>query len=404
MATDWGMLWPMAARALPLLALLSLGGVLVASSGCKPAATPGTPTATPTPAVAEAPEPEPEPEPEPVAEPEPAPEPEPDPLAKADVPHPWTSSTVPPLSDARKDVFFGSPEDEAPETLGGIAKALEDVHYVIGNEWALQAFREDIKDIGGGYMGVGPDQAYLFIGWQKPELAWLADYDPAVKRVHALYRALLMAAKTPEEFVGYFDRNKVETAAAAIASTTEGAETKSLQAIHRRNRKWFFFRLRKLRRKLRDAKVDTYLTDQETFDYIKAMFAANRIRPLVSNLNDTDGVAGITEAAKKLDVPIRVVYVSNAEEYWKTYDPNFRANMAALHTDDQSVFLRTRLIWKINEDYMYIVQPFDNLRAWLADPGTERVRDMLGGRPKAKPDIVNHYRIKALPRSAKPSS
>lgn len=404
MRSDWGMLRSMAVRASTLLALLSVGGVLVASPGCKPAATPGTQTATPTPVAAPAPEPDPQPEPEVAPQPKPDPEPAPDPLAKSEVAQPWTAQTVPPLSDARKEVFFGSPEDEAPETLGGIAKALEDVHYVIGNEWALQAFREDIKDIGGGYMGVGPDQAYLFIGWQRPELAWLADYDPAVKRVHALYRALLMAAKTPEEFVAYFDKNKVETAAAAIASTTEGAETKSLQAIHRRNRKWFFFRLRKLRRKLKEAKVDTYLTDQATFDYIKAMLAANRIRPMVSNLNDTDGVAGITKAAKKLDVPIRVVYVSNAEEYWKTYDPNFRANMAALHTDDQSVFLRTRLIWKINEDYMYIVQPFDNLRAWLADPSVERVKNMLGGRPTAKADKINHYRIKRLPPSAKPAS
>lgn len=366
-----------------LLAIATLAAV-----GCRPA-----PTATPEPEpvqAAQAPppkaEPAPEVTPEPVTEPEPEPEP-PAPLATER----WTATTVPALSDEDRETFWGSVEDPAPEVLGGIVKELEDVHYTIGNEWALYAFYEDIKDLGGGYVGVGPDQAYLFVGWQRPHLAWFIDYDAAVLRTHALYKAIFAASDTPTQFVKMFDPQNLEKANAAIDAMYDGRDARALKALLRRQRRYYRFRLRRLVKRMGGIDVPTYLNDQETFDYVKAMLAADRIRPLRINLNEADGMTGIDEAARALEVPIRVLYVSNAEEYWESYDPQFITNVDQLYGDDRSVLLRTRLTWKINQDYMYIVQPIERFREWLHADGVTRVRHVLAGHPPTKADELNHW-------------
>lgn len=359
--------------------------VTLAAVGCRPEPA----TVTPEP-VSTAPAPPPKSEPVPETTPQPAPEPQPEPPAPL-ASERWTATTVPALSDEHREVFWGSPEDPAPEVLGGIVKELEDVHYTIGNEWALHAFYEDIKDLGGGYVGVGPDQAYLFVGWQRPHLAWFIDYDAAVLRTHALYKAVFAASETPDQFVEMFDPQNLDNANAAIEAMYEGRDARALKALLRRQRRYYRYRLRQLVKRMRDIEVPTYLNDQETFDYVKAMLAADRIRPLRINLNEANGMEGIDEAARALDVPIRVLYVSNAEEYWERYDPQFITNVDQLYGDDRSVLLRTRLTWKINQDYMYIVQPIERFREWLHADGVTRVRHVLVGHPPTKADALNHW-------------
>ena len=56
----------------------------------------------------------------------------------------------------------------------------------------------------------------------------------------------------------------------------------------------------------------------------------DRIRRMTVDLTRNKGVKGIGDAALDLGVPIRVVYLSNAEQYWKTYPEQFRDNMLAL--------------------------------------------------------------------------
>ena len=110
----------------------------------RPAAAPGavpTPSLRPTPAVMS--------DPAPVA-------PAATPPAVAVVAEPRAPS---PASATQREILLASPEDPEPEIRGGIVKALEDVSYIVGNEWSLDAFRPAIAELGGGYVGVGPDQA-----------------------------------------------------------------------------------------------------------------------------------------------------------------------------------------------------------------------------------------------------
>ena len=139
--------------------------------------------------------------------------------------------TLAPLTEEQLAIFHGSVEDAAPEWRGGITEELSNLHYLSGNEKTLDAFHATLSaDQGGGYMGVGTDQAYIFTGWARFELVWLTDYDPAVKEVHGLYRAFILASPTPAEFVALWDKENREKAYAVI----DAAESDEKRAWHMR--------------------------------------------------------------------------------------------------------------------------------------------------------------------------
>ncbi|MBL8948464.1 MAG: hypothetical protein JNK45_35160 [Myxococcales bacterium] len=290
-----------------------------------------------------------------------------------------------PASVAQRDVLFGSPEDPEPETKGGIVKALEDVSYIVGNEWSLDAFRPVVTDLGGGYVGVGPDQAYLLIGWQRPEFAWLVDYDSKVMRVHAMYRAVFELAPTRKAFLDAFESAHADRISKALAEHDDDR----LRRLYRNNRDMFRWRLRTVERKLKRRGVPSWLTDDATYAFVRDMVLGDRVRPLRVNLNEAAGMAGIADSARELGVPIRVVYLSNAEEYWDAYDAQFTANLQGLPHDDRSLVLRTRLVWQTNRDYVYNAQPLETFLQWLALPEVRTLVDIVGEKPAATKDGIN---------------
>lgn len=303
---------------------------------------------------------------------------------------------VRPLSADARARFHGSPQDPVPVVRGGITRALEDVSYIVGNEWSLDAFAPSISGLGGGYVGVGPDQAYLLIGWQRPELAWLVDYDPKVMRVHAMYRALVLAAETPAEFLAMFEPEGVARAQAALAKQDD--DDRHLRRIYRNNRDMFRWRLVTVARKLEKRGVPCWLTDDEIYAYVRQMIVEERVRPMRVNLLDDEGVHGIAETARELGVPIRVVYLSNAETYWDEYAAQFRENLAELPVDERSLLLRTVLVWDVNKDYVYFAQSLGKYVERLADPATRNVEDIVGKKPKAERGIVNFVMVEDAAR------
>ena len=76
--------------------------------------------------------------------------------------------------------------------------------YVTSNEPWRYVWGYHLKNLGGGYVGVGSDQGYDFISSAKSEWAWVYDYDPNIYRLHKLLRAIILAAETPKDFVAYF--------------------------------------------------------------------------------------------------------------------------------------------------------------------------------------------------------
>jgi hypothetical protein len=312
---------------------------------------------------------------------------------------PAHAAPVKPLTDKQRAIFEASPEDPAPEVRGGMNKRLSDLHYVVGNEHFLNAFYEDVKDRGGAYVGVGTDQAYLLIGWQKPELVWLVDYDPAVKVVHQIYMAMFAAAATPKEFYDLFDSENAERAYDAIDARFDGDYARDLKAFYRRHRRQFQLRLYRVRRAMQKAEVPSYLKDLEQYDAVRQLVLGGRVRTMVVDLTDDDGMKGIGETAMKLKVPIRALYLSNAEEYWEIYPHQYRDNIMGLPLDEQSLLLRTKVFRKIM-DYVYIVQPLENYRAWLCSPAAENVYDVIGELEAPDPEKLNFVRIEREPPPA----
>jgi hypothetical protein len=116
-----------------------------------------------------------------------------------------------PLTEAQKAIFWGSTEDAPAEKLLATEERLEGRHYPTCDEWNIHLFEPKVRDLGGGYLGVGTDQAYLFIGWQRPHLAWLFDYDPWVKHIHKTYHIFFEEAETIDEFIALWAKKNRKT-------------------------------------------------------------------------------------------------------------------------------------------------------------------------------------------------
>lgn len=282
-----------------------------------------------------------------------------------------------PLDPAARAVFHGTAEDDPPPELGGVTEERKNQHYVSSNERALEAFYPRIRDIGGGYVGVGSDQAYLLIGWARSELVWLTDYDPVVVDVHAVYHALFTAADTPAAFRDLWRMENKPAAIAAITAAYPKADARRRELLYRRYRARIAKRLDAVIAGMTAANVPCFLTDQTQYTYIRELVRGGRVRSLVADLTQTTAVVELAAAAEKLGTPVRVVYLSNAEEYWNTLPANFRSNIAALHLDDKSVVLRTLLTWAKNQDYRYNAQSARNYQRWLAQPWVRTINDVV---------------------------
>ncbi|MEX1363555.1 MAG: hypothetical protein AB1Z98_10535 [Nannocystaceae bacterium] len=305
-----------------------------------------------------------------------------------------------PLTEAELAILYGSAEDPVPEHRGGVTTSQENKHYLSSNEKALQAFFPTLDGIGGGYLGVGTDQGYLFIGWARSEIAWLVDYDPAVQQIHELYRLFFLAADTPQQLVGLWSQSEQERAIALIDEAHDEDRARRLRYWYRSARGRIDARLRKLVRGLAKAGVPSVFDDQDTYDHVRRMVEQRRIRVMRVNLLEEQGLAGIGEAARALGVPLRVLYLSNAEQYWKRYPKAFRERMAALPWADDAVLLRTITAKAANDDYRYNVQPTANFVQWLAQPFVGNVHHIVHAGPPASATGVTVFRTEDDPQSS----
>jgi hypothetical protein len=130
------------------------------------------------------------------------------------------------------------------------------------------------------------------------------------------------------------------------------------------------------------------------------MLEQRRVRPMVVNLLEQKGLEGIGEASNALGVPIRLLYLSNAEEYWPRYPRSYRETMAALPFHESALVLRTLLIWQVNTDYRYNVQPAQNYVQWLAQPYIDDVYDITHDRPKAQAEGINFFETVESPEQS----
>ncbi|MCA9710437.1 MAG: hypothetical protein KDK70_31645 [Myxococcales bacterium] len=324
--------------------------------------------------------------------PRPPPEPPPAPPPGVDAPH-----GLRPLTEAQLTVLHGSAEDEVPEHRGGVAPSMENKHYLSGNEKALNAFFGDLDGVGGAYVGVGTDQGYLFTSWARFEVAWFIDYDPVIQEIHELYRLLFAHADTPEAFLALWDEPAREEVFALIDAEHAGPRAKQLRYWYRNSRARIHGHLSRTRRRMIAREVPSYLDDQARYDYVRRMLELRRIRPLLVDLLADRGLAEIGRASEALGVPIRVIYLSNAEQYWKRYSPQYKANIEGLPVADDAIVLRTITAWDANDDYRYNMQTVASYREWIAQPYIRNVYDLVKAGPPASPKGITYFRVDGDP-------
>ncbi len=306
-----------------------------------------------------------------------------------------------PLAAEARTKFLASPEDPPAQKLLGTEKRFEGAHYLTGDEGTPHVWHAPVAGLGGGYLGVGAEQAYLLMGWQRAEIAWLIDYDPLVLDMHALYRAFFVAAATPAQFWDLWRPAGQAAALQAIAATPgEPKRIEHLQRLYRQQRGRVLQRLRHLLGDGQRHGVSSFLDDTATYEHVRGLWQGGRIRPLSANLLGTVGLAGIAKAARELGVTLRVVYLSNAEEYWR-YGPAFRTNLSALPYDEKSLIVRSLAAWRHNRDYRYNVQPARLFVAWLAQPGIRWVRQLVVQRAMTGPGDIDFTVATADPAKTK---
>lgn len=320
------------------------------SAGTSPAPTPA-PTPAPVPVAAPAPESAPPP-----AEPAPAPE-----------------GGLAPLTPEQRATLLAGPEDTLVKTP---------IHYMKSNEVRHDVFFPYVAGKGGAYVGVGSDQNYTIAAAAGSELMFLLDIDQSVVDLHRCYEPLIEASPDPETL---FRRWSAEGAAESLKLIEDAyadlpeAERKRIVRLYKAARETVYIHLDHVIKRKRDGAPTGWLSNPELYAHVRRLFQADRVRMMAGDLTGPSALQSVGAAARALGVPVRVVYFSNAEEYFD-YTAQFVANVEVLPADPDAVVLRTIYSKKwVHADQLwaYQVQPLSDFRARLGERKNRSRKHML---------------------------
>jgi hypothetical protein len=291
-----------------------------------------------------------------------------------------SADSLTPLSSEHREALAAIPEDPEPEKL------VDDYHFVVSNENRLVRFKNTITGRGGILVGVGSEQNYLFAGWSKPEILLLMDFDRVIADLHEVYRAFFLSAADPQALIDFWSSKAKERVEAAIATHCPADKQEGALAAYTMARQQVHNRLRALKAKfsIKNREVATFLTDQSQYDYVVALFNTQRVRALRGDLTGDQAMQGLATAAAALGVPVRTIYLSNAEAYFR-YTDNVRKNFIQQKVDDRSLVIRTA--FDANEkEFVYISQRTSHFQDWLKLETTRDLSHIINGGYTRGPD------------------
>ena len=276
--------------------------------------------------------------------------------------------------------FQSLPEDPPPVEI------TRGAHYWIGNEDRLDLFADDVKDRGGVHVGVGAEQNWMFIGWSKPEVAVMMDFDQSIVDLHRVYFVAFAKAATKEEFKALWLDKTRKGLRDGVNETYKGAQrTGALAALD--VARWSIERrFAKLTAQMAARNLPWFLVDDAQYAACRDLVVSGRAFAVRGDLTADKTVKAIGAAADKAGLKVRTLYLSNAEQYFM-YKKSVRTNYAALPFDDNSVVLRTHgwhsLPWvKDGNSYHYGVQSGPSFAAFAASPLVWDARQILQWAPE----------------------
>jgi hypothetical protein len=244
-----------------------------------------------------------------------------------------------------------------------------DTHYVQSNETRHDLYFPYIEGIGGAFIGVGSDQSFTMMGRARSELAFLIDIDYRVVDLQRMYAVLIPRAETPQALVDMWDEpNEAETIAVLQEAFADDETRPRIVRGFKAGRETVYRHLLRVIGRKADGEPASWLSNAEMYEHVRALYQTGRVRMMPGNLAGETSLQTIAAVCKSLDVPVRVLYMSNAEEYFK-YTKQFRANIEAMPMDDASMVLRTIYSkeWEHADLWAYQVQPLVDVRDRLGD-------------------------------------
>lgn len=240
-----------------------------------------------------------------------------------------------PLPAAIRAHFEAIRSDPAPPAI------VRSSHYYRTNENAHYVYRERVSDLGGVMTGVGSDQLYLLAGWARPEILVPLDFDAEITLTHRVFAAAFLASDTADALFALFDEESLASLLGLVqARYANDPDLESLLRTTRRAAGPLRDSLRSIRRRYREFGVPTYLTDAAQYEFVRGLFVEGRVFPVRGDLTADNAMLDLALAARRASLPLRLIYVSNAETYFE-FGPAYRRNIAAQPFDERSVFLRT---------------------------------------------------------------
>ena len=223
----------------------------------------------------------------------------------------------------------------------------DDGSTTVSNENRLDLFKKHIKNVKGGYIGVGTTQNFTLAIWAQSEWIWLIDFTKIAVAANKIHISFLKKAKNVKEFTKLWQKASKKEAMAIIEK--EYKDSHNLAFIKDTWEKSLVFvmsRIKSMRYLTKKRNYKSCLTHDDMYQKIRKLALEGRIKALKGDLNGPRTVLGIAENAKKMNLMIRIVYLSNAEEYFKTFTDQFRKNISSLPVDEKSVLVRTATIYK----------------------------------------------------------
>jgi hypothetical protein len=272
-----------------------------------------------------------------------------------------------------RDRFLSMRADPDPDAL------VRNSHYWVSNENSHFLWHDVLDGLGGSLMGVGTDQLYLFAGWARSDLLIPLDFDQEIVNLHYAYAVVFDMAPTPAEFIELWSDDNAATVEARLREVyTDEAQQRAVVRAYDVAHEHVRSRLRRVVRIHEE--IPTFLTDQAQYDHVRSLWADGRVFPIRGDLTADAAMLDLGDALRASGLDMRVLYLSNAEQYFD-YIPAFRRNIIELPSSDASVVIRT-LGWELHgfvegEEYHYNTQSLTNFQQWMRESRVERAGRIL---------------------------
>ncbi|MCB1177309.1 MAG: hypothetical protein KDK36_07000 [Leptospiraceae bacterium] len=286
--------------------------------------------------------------------------------------------------------FFISETDPLPPKRGLTAE-----HYPASNERRIDLFMPYIDGLGGGYIGVGTDQNLSFIAKAKSECVFLMDFDPEIVKVNRLHFLFFSKSSNYEEYRQLWDPKKKKEVKEKIKEWTGENSNDFLSAFDLGHKGGFIpNRLKAIDYMNKKFGLITFAQSPEQFNHLKNLIKNKRIQAIEGNLKGNISMKKIAEKAAQMNCPIRLMYTSNAEEYFN-YPKEFRENILALPVDEKGYIIRTISVgtkgtygfpdgemFPDTYPFHYNMQKLQNLKKWMRLNSPLKVMTLLQARKK----------------------